>query len=187
MDFSKLQQSLKTLENSFKDFDWRSLKKYTSPQAADDLNAFLEKLPQNAGQTMLIIAGVTWGVAGAVGLYTTVQLQKLTEIRAAYQEAEALKPSVPKVQDVPVNPKEVEDFVKKITDTYTGLKISASGPTISLTATTLNSFGQFREAMGHVQNGGTGWNVNVQSFCVGRECERYPLSASLRINKVSVQ
>ena len=84
MDFNKLQQQVK-------DYDWRSLKKYTSPHAADDLNAFLEKLPQNAGQTMLIIAGIAWGAAGVVGLYTTVQLQKLTELRAELQEAEAIK------------------------------------------------------------------------------------------------
>ncbi|MCB1720688.1 MAG: hypothetical protein KDI11_02935 [Alphaproteobacteria bacterium] len=180
MDFSKLQQS-------FKEFDWRSLKKYTSPQAADDLNAFLEKMPQNAGQTMLIIAGVTWAMGGAIGLFTTVQLQKLTETRAQLQEAQALKPSVPQVRDVPVNPKEVDEFVNKVKDIYTGLKISASGSSISITATTLGSFGQFREAIGHVQNGGAGWNVNIQNFCVGRECERYPLSASLKINKVSVK
>ncbi|MCB9982537.1 MAG: hypothetical protein H6861_02515 [Rhodospirillales bacterium] len=180
LNFSKLQESLKG-------FDWRSLKKYASPHAADDLNAFLEKLPQNAGQTMLMIAGVTWAVAGATGLFTTVQLQKLTEVRASLQEAQALKPTVPQVTDVPVNAREVEDFVAKIKDIYSGLKITANGPSISITAGGLGAFGQFREAIGHVQNGGQGWNVNIQDFCVGRECERYPLSASLRINKVSVK
>lgn len=179
MDFKKLQQQLKG-------FDWRSLKKFTNPHAADDLNAFLEKLPQNAGQTMLIIAGVAWGTAGAVGLYTTVQLQKLTELRAELQEAEALKPKVPQIKDVAVNAKEVESFVNRIKDTYGGLKISSSGPAISITASTTAAFGQFREAIGHVQNGGSGWRVNIDRFCVGRECEKYPLSASLKINKVSV-
>ena len=91
MDFSKVSQSLKG-------FDWRSLKKYASPKAADDLNLFLEKLPQNTGQTMLIVAGVTWAVAAAVGLFTTVQLQKLTEIRAEFQDAQALQPKIPSLQ-----------------------------------------------------------------------------------------
>lgn len=186
MDFNKLQQSFKSLAESLKDFDWRSLKKYTSPQAADDLNAFLEKLPQNTGQTMLIIAGVAWGAAGAIGLYTTVQLQKLTEIRAELQEADALKPVVPQIKDVAVRPKEVETFVGRIKETYGGLKISSNGPTITITAQSTAAFGQFREAIGHVQNGGSGWRVNIDKFCVGRECDRYPLSASLRINKVSV-
>ena len=179
MDFKAIQKKLAS-------FDWRSLKKYTRPQAADDLNAFLEKLPQNTGQTMLIIAGIAWGAAGAVGLYTTVQLQKLTEIRAELQEAQALKPTVPKVKDVAVNAKEVEKFVKQMKGTYRGLEISASGPRIVMTATSTAAFGQFREAIGHVQNGGSGWRVNIDKFCVGRECQRYPLSASLRINKVSV-
>lgn len=180
MDFSRLQHSVKN-------FDWRTLKKYTSPRAADDLNVFLEKLPHNAGQTMLIIAGVSWAIAGGVGLYTTVQLQKLTQVRAELQEAQAVKPIVPKVVDIPVNSKEVEEFVGKIKDIYTSLKITANGPSVSITASSLGAFGQFREAMGHIQNGGSGWNVNIQNFCVGRECERYPLSTSLRINKVSVK
>ena len=179
MDFNKLQQQ-------FKDFDWRSLKKYTSPHAADDLNAFLEKMPQNAGQTMLIIAGVAWAAAGAIGLYATVQIQKLTELRAELQEAEAVKPSVPQIKDVAVNPKEVEKFVGKMAETYQGLKITARGPTITITAKNTAVFGQFREAIGHVQNGGSGWRVNIDRFCVGRECDQYPLSASLKINKVSV-
>ena len=179
MDFNKLQKAIK-------DFDWRSLKKYSDPKAADDLNAFLEKLPQNAGQTMLIIAGVAWAAAGAIGLYTTVQLQKLTEIRAELQEANALKPKVPQIKDVAVNAKEVQTFVAKVAETYGGLKISANGPNITITANTTAAFGQFREAIGHVQNGGSGWRVNIEKFCVGRECDRYPLSASLKINKVSV-
>lgn len=179
MDFNKLQQQLK-------DFDWRSLKKFANPNAADDLNVFLEKLPQNAGQTMLIIAGIAWGAAGMVGLYTTVQLQKLTEVRAELQEADALKPKVPQVKDVAVNPDEVKKFVGKMKETYGGLEISASGPKITITANTTASFGQFREAIGHVQNGGSGWRVNIDRFCVGRECQKYPLYASLKINKVSV-
>lgn len=180
MDFNKLQQQVKG-------FDWRSLKKFTNPNAADDLNHFLEKLPQNAGQTMLIIAGVAWGAAGVVGLYTSVQLQKLTELRAELQEAQALKPSVPEIVDVAVNPNDVKNFVGKMSKTYGGLEISANGPTISVTASSTSAFGQFREAIGHVQNGGSGWRVNIDRFCVGRECDKYPLSASLKINKVSVK
>lgn len=186
MDLSKLQQHLKAAGESLKDFDWRSLKKYTSPKASEDLNSFLEKLPQNAGQTMLIIAGVAWAAAGAIGLYTTVQLQKLTEIRAELQEAEALKPKVPQIKDVAVNPAEVKKFVEQVQQIYGGLKISANGPSISITAQSTNVFGQFREAIGHVQNGGSGWRVSIDKFCVGRECDQYALSASLKINKVSV-
>ena len=179
MNFNKILDGLKG-------FDWRSLKKYTDPKAADDLNAFLEKLPQNTGQTMLIIAGVTWGAAGALGLYTTVQLQQLTEIRAEFQDADALKPTVPTIKDVPIKAAEIEGFAKSMAETYGGLKISSSGSTITITAQSTAAFGQFREAVGHVQNGGSGWRVNIDRFCVGRECDRYPLSTALKINKVSV-
>ncbi len=186
MDFSKLQRNFKNLGQGLKEYDWRSLKKYASPNAAEDFNVFLEKLPQNAGQTMLIIAGVAWAAAGSMGLFTTVKLQKLTEIRAELQEAQALKPKVPQIKDVAVSSKDVEKFAKQMEGIYGGLKISSSGPAITLTASSTASFGQFREAIGHVQNGGSGWRVNIDRFCVGRECDKYPLYASLKINKVSV-
>jgi hypothetical protein len=176
----------KALENKIKTFDWRSLKKYADPKASEDLNVFLEKLPQNTGQTMLIIAAIVWSVAGAVGLYTTVQLQQLTEIRTELQEAQALQPTVPKIQDIAVNANEVSSFINKIKETYKGLDIKASGTTVRINAKTTSAFGQFREAVGHIQNGGSGWRVNIEYLCVGRECDKYPLSADLRINKVSV-
>lgn len=172
--------------NDLKSFDWRSLKKYTSPQVSEDLNAFLEKLPQHSGQTMLIIAGVAWAAAGAIGLYTTVQMQQMTEFRAKLQEAQALQPIVPAIRDVPVNAKEVAEFVDKIKLIYTALSIKASGASILVTADSTASFGQFREAIGHIQNGGSGWRVSIDRLCVGRECERVPLAAALKINKVSV-
>jgi len=169
-----------------KSFDWRSLKKYASPQVSQDINAFLEKMPQNAGKTMLIIAGVAWASAGAIGLYTTVQMQKMTKFRAELQEAQALQPIVPIIKDVPVNPKKVTEFVDKIKTIYTGLSIKANGAAILVTAENTAAFGQFREAIGHIQNGGSGWRVSIDRLCVGRECERVPLAATLKINKVSV-
>lgn len=172
--------------NRLKSFDWRSLKKYANPQVSEDLNAFLEKLPQHAGQSMLVIAGIAWAAAGAIGLYTTVQMQKMTEFRAKLQDAAALQPIVPMIKDVAVNAKEVGEFVDKIKPIYTGLSIKASGASILVTAENTNAFGQFREAIGHIQNGGSGWRVNIDRLCVGRECERVPLAAALKINKVSV-
>lgn len=173
--------------NSFKSFDWRALQKFASPQAAGDLNAFLEKLPQHTGKTMLIIAGVAWAAAGAVGLYTTIQMNKLTELRAGLQEAEALKPIVPIIKDIPVPAKEISDFVDKIGKVYNGVSIKANGSSILITADSTSAFGQFREAIGHVQNGGSGWGVSIERLCVGRECDKQPLAAALKISKVSVE
>ncbi|MCB1531842.1 MAG: hypothetical protein KDJ35_03130 [Alphaproteobacteria bacterium] len=169
-----------------KSFDWSSLKKYASPKAADDLNDFLEKIPQNTNQTMLIIAGVVWGLAGATGLYTTVQLQQLTELRAELSEAKALQPAVPKIVDKPVDPGQVSAFIDQMKGIYSGLDVKASGGSVTITAESTGYYGQFREAISHVQNGGSGWRVNLDRLCVGRECERSPLAASLKINKVSV-
>ena len=174
-------------QKKLKGFDWRSLQKYTSPKAADDLNTFLEKMPQNAGQTMLIIAGVAWAFAGAVGLFTAVQLQKITELRTAYEEANALQPVVPTINEMPVSASEVNNFVENAKEIYSGLDIKSSGASIVINARTTNAFGQFREAIGHVQNGGSGWRVNVDHLCVGRECEKQPLTATLKINTVSVK
>lgn len=171
---------------SLKSFDWRSLQKYANPQMSEDLNLFLEKLPHHVGQTMLVVAGVAWAAAGAIGLYTTVQMQKITELRLKLQEAEALKPIVPAIQDVAVNAKEVTEFVDKIKPIYGGLSIKANGAAILVTAENTSSFGQFREAMGHIQNGGSGWRVSIDRLCVGRECEKMPLAAAIKINKVSV-
>ncbi len=172
---------------SIKSFDWRSLQKYASPQAMGDINTFLEKLPQNAGKSILIIAGVAWALAGAVGLYTTIQLKEITELRNNLYTAEALKPIVPVVKDAPLNAKEVSAFVDKIGKIYGDLSIKANGSTILITATSTGSFAQFREAIGHIQNGGVGWRVNIERLCVGRECDKQPLAASLKINKVSVE
>jgi len=170
-----------------KNYDWRKLKKYLDPKAADDLNTFLEGLPQHAGNTMLIIAGIAWGAAGAVGLYTTVQMQKMTELRAELQEAQAISPVVPQIRDVSVSSDQVQTLVDRMEGVYQGLEIRAAGSKINITGDSTAFFGQFREAVGHVQSGGSGWRVSLDHLCVGRECKQSSLKAGLKINKVSVE
>jgi hypothetical protein len=169
-----------------KNFDWRSLKKYLEPGAANDLNAFLEKMPQNAGQSVLIAAGIAWGAAGALGLFTAVQLQSLTTLRAELQDADALQPVVPEVRNIPVDASAVKTFAESAKNIYRGIEIKGQGSSITITAQNTSSFPEFREAIGHVQNGGQGWRVNVQRLCVGRECSNYHLGATLRISKIDV-
>jgi len=171
---------------NIKSFDWRVLKKYLGPQAINDLNDFLERLPQMAGQSALIAGGIAWLSAAAIGLYTTVQTQSLIEMRAELQETEALRPNVPTLRNIPVNQKEVARFVNNLKSSYPNLNISQKGPIISVEAKSTAQFGVFREAVGHVQNGGSGWRVSVDQLCVGRECSKNALTASLRIGKVSV-
>lgn len=171
-----------------KKFDFRSLQKLTDPKAAGDLNAFLEKLPQNAGQTVLVAAGIAWAMAGALGLYSSIQARQLTELRAELKEAEALTPIVPKIKDVPIPTAEIETFIKKVEPSYPGLKFQVKGSAIIITSTQTSNFAKFREAIGHMQNGGSGWRVALDKMCVGRECGNADkLAVSLNVNKVSVE
>jgi hypothetical protein len=173
--------------SSLKSFDVKALKKYTSPKSFDDLNVFLEKLPQNTSNTILIVAGVIWGVAGVLGLFTTIKIQETSKLRVELAEKAALLPAVPALKDNPVDPADVKAFVDEIKQIYKGLEISANGATITMVAKSTAQFGEFREAIGHVQNGGVGWRVSLDKLCVGGECPGgHPLAASLKINKVSV-
>lgn len=170
-----------------KTFDLRKVQRYLSPQAMNDLNAFLEKLPQTAGHTVLMAAGVAWAMAAATGLLATLQVKSLLEARGKLAEATALLPPVPKIEDIPVPKTEIEAFVKALKDTYRTVDIKSNGSTIVISSKTTAAFNEFREAVGHVQNGGTGWRVSIDKLCVGRECQTFQLGASLKINKVSVK
>ncbi len=172
---------------SFKSVNWNAvLKNLTSPKASQDLNVFLERMPQTAGHTILIAAGIAWAAAAAIGLFTTVQIQNMTELRSQLMEAEALRPIVPTIRDVPINPEDVKVFTEDLTRIYPDLVIRNSGGSLQVVAKSTANFAQFREAVGHVQNGGSGWRVSVDRLCVGRECANDKLAVLLKINKVSV-
>lgn len=173
--------------NSLKSFDWRSLQKYFSPKATADLNSFLEHLPQTAGHTVLVAAGIAWSAAAAIGLYATVETTKLIELRAELASTETLQPVVPQIRDKPVGPGEIKDFADQMARIYRGLQIRPQGAAMYITAQNTTSFGEFREAIGHVQNGGSGWRVSMERLCVGRECDREKLAALLKISKVTVE
>lgn len=187
MKKQKINFDFKKAQDSLKNYDWRTLKKYANPQATEDLNDFLEKMPQNAGNTMLIIAGVVWACAGAIGLFTAVQLQQISEARIELEDAQALKPIVPQIVDRAVSGDKVKEFTERTKEIYPNLELRASGPSIVLTGKTLGAYGQFREAIAHIQNGGAGWRVSIDRLCVGRECDKSPLGAALKINTVSVK
>ncbi len=172
--------------SAIKNFDWKSLNKLFSPKALDDLNLFLEKIPSNTNNTLLIIVGVIWGSAAALGLYTTIKMQEFVELSVEYDKAESMLPAIPKIQDKPVDSKSIKKFVDELQAIYKDLEIKGNSSNIVIRAKSTAQFGQFREAIGHVQNGGSGWRVNVDKLCVGKECPQNPLAALLRINKVSV-
>ncbi|PCJ99401.1 MAG: hypothetical protein COA45_05015 [Zetaproteobacteria bacterium] len=171
---------------TFKEYN-QALAKFMSPKAMDDFNTFLEKLPQNTNKSLLIMTAIIWGSAATLGLYTTVKMQEFAELYIARDEARALVPVVPKIQDKPVRARDVQTFVDELQGIYKGLEIKGNSSNINIRAKSTAQFGQFREAIGHVQNGGLGWRVDVERLCIGKECKQYPLSASLKINSVSVE
>lgn len=169
-----------------KSFDMRSLQRYLQPQAMGDLNTFLERLPQHAGNQVLIAGGIAWAVACSLGLYTFIQTNKMIALRTELKNVTALQPTVPRITDVAVSTDDVTKFAKELADIYRGLAIKSTGSTIQISGTDTSRFAEFREAIGHVQNGGQGWRVSIESLCVGRECAREKLSAQLKINRVNV-
>jgi len=134
----------------------------------------------------LIAAAIAWTAAASIGLFTAVQIQNMTELRAELKETQALKPFVPTLRDVPVRQQQVKVFADSLKSAYPNLDIKQQGPSIQISAKSTALFGAWREAVGHVQNGGTGWRVSVDRMCVGRECTGNGLAVLLKINKVSV-
>lgn len=165
----------------------KSLKRAVDPKAANDLNAFLEQLPQHTGKTMLVIVALIWASAATLGLFTAVKMQELSELSNELADAEALLPSVPAVRNKPISSQELSRFVDHLSEIYKGLEIKSVSSNIVIRANSTSYFGQFREAVGHIQNGGLGWRVSVEKMCMGQECKQHPLSATLSINTVSVE
>lgn len=158
-----------------------------NPNTLDNLNIFLEKLPQNTNKTLLMLLASVWVCAGVLGLFATVKVEETTQLYVDKKEASAVLPAVPRIQDKAVSARDVKAFVDELQKTYKGLEIKGSSSNIVVTAKSTSMFGQFREAIGHIQNGGLGWRVNVDKLCVGKECKPKPLTASLKINQVSVE
>ena len=169
-----------------KPFDFRTLNKYLSGQSLDDLNRFLDKVPQNAGKTALMAGGIAWAAVAALGLFSMLQTQKLTELRGQLEASESLKPIVPVVTMVPVSPDEVKTFAERAKILYPGLTVTASGNVLTIQSKDTSSYAQFREILGHVVSGGAGWKVGVNSICVGRECASNAIDAALRIEKINI-
>ena len=167
-------------------FDWKSLQKYLNPQAADDFSRFLDTVPGNAGKGALIAAGIAWGVAAAFGLFAMMQAKELTEIRAELQTTEALKPMVPVISVASVPKDEAKRMSDQFQQVYPNLKVNTNGDTFTIQSKKTSDFVEFREALGHVVNGGAGWRVSVNGFCVGRECKQNALDAVLKIQKLKI-
>ncbi len=167
-------------------FDWKSLQKYLNPQSAEDFSRFLDTIPVHAGKGALIAAGIAWGFAAALGLFTMMQARDLTDLRAQLQTSEALKPIVPKISMIEPSKEETKTLAEQFKQVYPTLTVNANGGNFTIQSKKTADFISFREALGHAANGGTTWRVGLQNFCVGRECKQNALNAVLKIQKVKI-
>ena len=169
-----------------KSFDLKSLQKFANPNAVNDFSKFLDTIPAFAGKGVLIAAGIAWAVSATLGLFTVMQTKELTEMRTALQAEDTLKPIVPVITMTAVPDTEISRIAEEFKKIYPNLTISLNGGIISIKSRQTADFAQFREAVGHIINGGKGWKVSVESFCVGRECKESGLGASLKIQKLNI-
>lgn len=148
-----------------------TLKRYLSPGAYKDLDVFVEQLPLRAGQGVIIAGVAAWLFAGLAITYVTMQANHIMSLRADILKAEALKPTVPIINQTPVENAEIDAFVKKMAELYPQLLFNGNGNRIEIRAQSTDKYGAFREAVGHAFNGGKGWRLKIEEMCVGRECE----------------
>lgn len=171
-----------------KNFDINTLKKYTNAQSVKDLDKFLDALPVTAGYNALIAAGLTWVIAGLAILFATTETAKVAELRAQLLEVENLKPPVPSIDYVPLNKTAIQTYLDKIDriELYPILTLSSpSDGKLDITGSD-TEFTAMTYAIGHIQGGGRNWHVDLDSLCVGRECQGGSLKASLKISTIRI-
>lgn len=168
-----------------KKINWNSLiKKYSDPQAVNDLDRFLDDLPTNVGYNALIAAGFAWLLAGTAIFFTSQETEKVSKLHAELMQVEALKPPVPTLQYIPIGQEAIAVISERIGKTYKGLSLVPESGGIVVTALDTDYFPQFMAAISTLQRGGRNWKVKVDKLCVGRACAGSKLSATLKIELV---
>lgn len=168
-------------------FNIASLKRYISPQAYKDMDIFVREMPERAGQTVLIAGGIAWMLAATGIVFATVKTKETADIRANLFKQEAITPAVPNIVDSPVSNDALDSFAKKATDQYQNVQISAANSKLQVTSSDTRYYWAWREAVGHIYNGGNGWRLKIDELCVGRECKAAKLDAKFSVNTLQVQ
>jgi hypothetical protein len=166
--------------------DWNALKRLTSPQGVKDFDAFLDGLPLKAGTNALIAAGIAWIVAGTAVFFTTMEIEKVGNLRAELAKVGALKPTVPVITYDPVPETQLVPLEKRTVETYKGIAFAGTASALTLTAGDTDYFPQFLAAINTLQNGGRNWRVSLTSLCAGADCTSSRLSAVLKVEMARV-
>ncbi len=164
-----------------------AIAKYLKPGASDDLNKFLESIPEHVGKMALIAAGIAWASAAALGLYTMIQTQELAKLRTDLEAASAVKPVVPTIKKTAVKKHALEKQLKSVEALYKGLDFRVNKNKVTIISKSLGGYPQFREAIGHIANLERGWVASLESLCVGRDCTNDKLIATVSLETISVQ
>ncbi len=175
------------MKEIFKKFDWRKVQKALGPQGIKDLDSFLDNLPKKAGNIGLIAAGAIWVVAGFSIIFAYTKSVQLHEIQSQLSEAEALKPTVPRLSYVQINAAQLEGYVAKMKESYKniGIELQRNG-VIKVRASSTKQYPQWRAVIDSFAYGGRSWKVRFDKMCVGRECGNIPLYAELKVETIDV-
>lgn len=166
-------------------FDFRSLNRFFTSQASDDLNRFLEKMPQNAGNAVLIAAGIM-GIG--CGLRSVCDDADQTTYRTQSRTADHRGSSADRSDshDGRYFEEEFDALVTSLKAVYTGMTVTATGSMLTIQSRDTAQFPQFRELLGQVANGGLGW-MGIDSFCVGRECAQNSSKRNSKFRRCPVE
>ncbi|MBU6236071.1 MAG: hypothetical protein KGQ41_09515 [Alphaproteobacteria bacterium] len=158
-----------------------------SPHAYKNLDVFVEQIPLRAGYAAVGAGAICLLLACLSITYAVLQANNVMTLRADILKAEALKPTVPVINKVPVADTDAQAFAKRLKDFYPQLEVNSSGARIEMRSGQIDKYGAFREAVGNVFNGGKGWRITVESMCVGRECKNNtPIFGAFTIHTLRV-
>lgn len=172
----------------FKNIDFSQLKRLTDPNAAKDLDRFLDNLPTTVGYNALIAAGLAWAFAAGAVLFAMTEASKAAELRTELLKVESLRPPVPEIQFVPVSKGQIEEFVDNVEriNLYPVLTFRVSGDGKLEISGNDQEFTAMTYAIGHIQGGGKNWHVAVDTMCVGPECQGGSMKTSLNVTSIKV-
>jgi hypothetical protein len=168
-------------------FDLNSMKRLFSTRAMKDAEELVMEMPERAGQSILIAGGIAWLIAAAGFVYVTMDAQKLAELRSEVFKTESLRPVVPTIVRQPVDKAQIDGFLAQNNDRYNNVLMEYKNNRLAVRTSSSSAFWAWREAIGHVFNGGEGWRINVHSLCVGRECKGDFLNGQFEVNTLTVQ
>ena len=168
--------------NSLSQFDWRKLRRFTNAQALSDLDGFLDKLPQRAGQIALVAVSIMWVAAAGSVLLATSKSQELKSLQEEIAAQTALTPIVPKITTKPVSEVVIQDFIGQMRKTFPQVQISGGrNNELEIKAASTRQFSAWRTVIDNLTYAGQGNRLELKSLCVGRECSgtELQLKASL--------